>query len=170
MNTAGATERGIVRFDTTSDLALRFADTEEYIDVALGLDNLLYGLRQNQYTVDVFHPQTTAAIGTITLDDYVRGIAVNPQGQVFGASWDGNIYHFAANGNQLNNVASGVNNLTDIDLTCDGQIAVGSWNGNVLFTNEALSAVIGFNPGTGPTFVAFSHPNISCVYLPVIIR
>ena len=167
----GADEaKGIVRYDTGNDTFLRFADTIEFIDLNRGLDGLLYALRSDETSVDVYDPLTNNLVRTLNLGTGVRGIAVNEEGDIFGASWDGNIYHFDANGVQLNSVSSGTNDLTDIDITCEGQIAVGARFGEVIFSDESLTTVTFFDTGSSPTFVAFSDPRTSCVYLPVIIR
>ena len=100
----------------------------------------------------------------------VRGIAVNEQGHIFGASWDDNIYHFDSNGTQLNSKASGTTGLTDIDLTCDGQLIIGSRFGQIIVSDETLTSVTAFSAGSSTTFVAFSNPRISRIYLPTIIR
>ncbi len=161
---------GIVRFDTSNDTFLRFADTIEFIDLNRGLDGLLYALRSDETTVDVFDPLTNNLVRTLNLGTGVRGIAVNEEGDIFGASWDDNIYHFDANGVQLKSIGSRANELTDIDITCDGQIVVGARFGEVIFSNESLTTVTSFDTGNSPTFVAFSDPRTSCVYLPAIIR
>lgn len=160
---------GIVRFDTTGGPTVRFANTQEFIDLTIGLDDLLYALRGNESAVDVYMPSTNTFVRTINLASDVRGIAVNEEGQIFAASWDDNIYHFDANGAQLNFKASGTFDLHDIDITCDGQIAVGSRFGLVTLTNESLANVTSFSVGTENTFVAFSNPRTSCVYIPVIL-
>lgn len=170
MNTVGDVAQGIVRFDATDGTAQRFANTLEFIDLTVGLDGLLYALQGNEDTVSVYNPSTQAFLRTINLANGVRGIAVNEQGHIFGVSWDGNIYHFDTNGTQLNSKASGTTNLTDIDLTCDGQIVVGARFGEVIFSDESLATVTSFDTGSNPTFVTFSNPRTDCVYLPIVIR
>jgi hypothetical protein len=170
MNTFGDAAMGIVQFDTATGTPQRFADTLEFIDLTMGLDRLLYALEGDENTVRVYNPSTQALVRTINLAKNVRGIAVNGQGYIFGASWDGNIYHFDANGAQLNSKANATINLTDIDIACDGQIVAGSNSGEVIFSDESLAAVTSFSTGSDSTFVAFSNPRTSCVYLPVVIR
>ena len=157
MNTVGGSDVGVVRFDTSGGSPLRFADTEEYIDLNLGMDGRLYALQDNETTVDVFDPTTLAAHGTVSLGTRVRGIAVNESGAIFGASWDREIYHFDSSGAQQNSVSSGNNELTDIDINEDGDIVVGTRFGNVLQTDETLGSVTTFSAGTSLTFVAFAR-------------
>jgi hypothetical protein len=166
----GITDTGIIRFDTVSDTSQRFADTLEFIDLTLGMDRLLYALRNDESTVNVYNPSTMSSVRTISLASEVRGIAVNEEGHIFGASWDDNIYHFDANGIQLNSKASGTTDLADIDITCDGQLVVGSRFGQVVVSDEALSSVTSFSAGSNTAFVSFSNPRLSCAYLPIVLK
>ena len=93
-------------------------------------------------------------LDTIILDADVRGLAVDTNGEFFGASWDDNIYHFDTDGTQLNMLVSGGSDLTDIDLGDDGTIVVGERFGNVIVTDTTLIAVTdSWSAGATPTFV-----------------
>src|SRR5262249_3119773 len=86
MNTNGASEQGIVRFDITGGPTVRFADTNEYIDVIMGLDGNLYGLTGGNH-VFVFNPTTLAPVRDFGLSapgsNDTRAIAVDAVGNVF---------------------------------------------------------------------------------------
>ena len=158
MATAGAgSPKGIVRIDTNNLTAVRFSDTVDFTDLTLGLDGQLYGLTSTR-KVYSFDPISLTEFGNITLGfaDH-RGIAVNQTGEIFSAAWDGSIYHYDAQGNQLNSLATGVNNLTDIDSRSDGLLVIGSRFGSVLLTDQTLASVSSsFSTGTNATFVAFT--------------
>ena len=157
MATAGdGAPRGIVRFDRTDGFsAIRFSDTVEYIDLTIGLDCVLYALRTDEETLDRFDPLTMGSLGSVTLANDVRAIAVAADGRIFAASWDGNLYHFDSSGAQVDSVASGTNNLTDINLNSTGDLVVGGRFESVRFTTTALDSITGFSlTGFGETFVA----------------
>jgi hypothetical protein len=151
--------RGLVRFDINTGGAQRFADAE-YIDTTLGLDGRLYALVDDEETVHVFDPETLASEGTISLAIDVRGIAVNAAGDIFGASWDGNLYAYSGAGALTDFHDTGIDNLTDIDINLDGELVAGSRFGEVILSTEALDSSTNFDltaaPGGGQqTFVTF---------------
>lgn len=158
MSTAGSgSPQGIVRFDRTDFGLDRFTSTS-YIDITMGLDGLIYALRSDEQTVDIFNQQTNCGqIGSVSLGADVRGIAVNGQGEIFGASWDDNIYHFNPAGATLNSVSSGGLDLTDIDIASDGTLIVGERFGRVILTNETLNLPTTITDiGNVASFVAFA--------------
>jgi hypothetical protein len=158
MVTAGSgSPVGIVRFDRTNFTPDRFT-ANAYIDLTRGLDGFLYALRSNEQTVDVYDQQTNCGrVRTITLGNAVRGIAVNAQGEIFGASLDDRIYHFSPTGTTLNSIASGGMDLTDIDLASDGTLVVGERFGQVILTDESLSSPTTITDiGNVSSFVGFA--------------
>ena len=84
----GGEPNGIVRFDTSDGLTVRFAQGTDFIQVALGLDGLIYGLGGSG-DVHVFNPDTLAPVRTFSLsggpDSDIRSIAVDVTGHVLGA-------------------------------------------------------------------------------------
>ena len=147
--------KGIIRFDLSNDSAIRFADTLEFIDLTLGLDGLLYGLEESENTVHVYDLQTLDLLWTTRLRNGVRGIAVDRDGDIFGASWDNNIYHFDNDGTRLNSIDSGSSSLSDLDISYDGQLVTVTRSGYVIFTDTTLSNPRSFNGGYA-NFVSFS--------------
>lgn len=82
-------EKGIIRFDMSDSFSSqRFADTESYIDLSLGLDGLLYGLRLDFKTVDVFDPATGLSQQQldVTPSFEVTDIDIEEDGTLIGAS------------------------------------------------------------------------------------
>ena len=100
---------GILRFDTTDDYAVTPFDFDQYYsDLTMGWDGVLYALRSGELAVDRIDPATMALLGTTNLAQGVRGIAVNPAGEIFGAAWTGTIYKFSAAGAVLDSIAAGL--------------------------------------------------------------
>jgi hypothetical protein len=147
--------KGIVRFNIDTFFSQRFAEAFEFIDLTIGMDGLLYGLLDDEDTINVYDPLSMVLLGTISLETDVRGIAVNEVGEIFGASWDGNIYHFDNDGVIQNSIDSGSHDLVDIDISLDGQLVIGSRFGYVFLTDESLGSVSSFSVGSEPTFVAY---------------
>ncbi len=156
--------QGIVRFDLTDSSSERFSEAAEYIDLTIGLDGLLYGLRGDEDTVDKFDPSSLESLGRIDLARDNRSIAVNADGEIFGGSFDDNIYHFDSNGALINEVDPGLQSIADIDVASDGTVIAGTSSGlanAVIVTNEALDSVTTFDVGSflfDATFVAFNEP------------
>ncbi len=156
------TPSGLVRFDTTDFSAERYASGREYIDITRGLNGYLYAVRNGGtnaggWTVDVYDLEGSCGqINTITLGHEVRGIAVNAEGEIFGADLSDFIYHFRSDGVILNSVDSGGADLTDIDIASDGTLVIGERFGRVILTDETLNTpttIVDIDDGT---FVAFA--------------
>jgi hypothetical protein len=159
MGTSGdPSAHGIIRFDLGTDAAMRFATENEFIDVTLGLDGLLYGLEEFEETVEIYDPATLEHVKTIELGAECRGLAVNASGEIFGVSLDGNLYRFAPTGAVLATVPSGTSGLTDIDVDANGRIIIGADSGEVIQTDETLGATSSFLLNQLPVFVAFTSP------------
>jgi len=147
--------KGIIRFNIDTFSSQRFAEAFEFIDLTIGMDGLLYGLLDDEDSINVYDPLSMVLLGTISLETGVRGIAVNEVGEIFGASWDDNIYHFDNDGVIQNSIDSGFYDLVDIDISLDGQLVIGSRFGDVILTDESLGSVSSFSVGSEPTFVAY---------------
>ncbi len=147
---------GVIRFGRLDGTAQRFANNRQPIDLTLGLDGLLYVL-DGQY-IDVFDPETLSFIRTIRVAG-CRAIAVNENGEVFTASWGGDLQKLDSTGNILieTNVCgiAATCSLYDIDVSHDGRVVIGDRFGGVTITDENFSGFSRFNVGTRGTFVAF---------------
>ena len=161
----GGEKSGIVRFDSNGGAPVRFADGTDYIQVSLGIDGMLYGL-EGGGTVHVFNPDTLAAVRTFSLTggpDYdIRSIAVDASGQVFAATWGGYVVSYDANGKYLSQIQligqfGGGENVMNIALDTDGQIAVGGRSGDVFLTDESLSSYTTIQTNQWDAFVTFDH-------------
>jgi len=138
----GSPNQGIVRFDRSSGTTQRFETAKEFIDITMGLDGWLYALRSNEDTVDTYDPETMELLWTTTLASDVRGLAVNDEGDLFGASWDNNIYHFEHDGSLLNSLNPPIaGSLMDIDVSFDGKLVVSARGEYVVLTDESLGSI-----------------------------
>jgi hypothetical protein len=160
----GGEPNGIVRFDTTGDTPVRFSNGTDYIQVALGLDGNVYGLAGTN--VHVFNPDTLDLVRSLNLqggpDGDIRSIAVDGSGQIFAATWGGYLAQYDANGKfqtsvHLTNPSGGGENLINVALDNDGQIAVGSRFGDVFLTDESLASVQVIQTNQWNVFATFDH-------------
>jgi outer membrane protein assembly factor BamB len=165
MATAGTgAPQGIVRFSLAGDAPVRFATSAGYINLTIGWNGLLYAVRTNGNTIDVFDPASEALLGSIDLDFTlqiadVRGVAVDADGTLYLAAWNGSLYSADSDGNTLKTLATGFSDLTDIDLNASGILLVGSRFGNVILSDVDLESVSSFNAGTTSSIrVAFTDP------------
>jgi hypothetical protein len=178
MNTNGATADGLIRFDTNDYSAVRFDTTHEYVQVTLGLDGLLYGLVNNVSSgfparVEVYDPLTLAFKREIVMgagvDNDIRALAVDANGDLFLGSWNGNFIHCDRNGSLIKTLADGApsaSSLEDIALSTDGKIVASTESGAILFTDESLNSLTGhFNTNLGnfENFVAWDTPQLPSV-------
>jgi outer membrane protein assembly factor BamB len=133
---------GVVRFDTRDGSSVRSSDVTDFQDLTVGLDGQLYALGEPAFSqVRIYDPQTLTVERSVTLpvsSDY-RGIAVNADGDIFAASWNGTVYRFDSNGVLEDSFASGTSNLTDIDVAADGRLIVGGRFGVLIVTDESFA-------------------------------
>lgn len=164
MTTSGVIAQGIVKFSTTGGYAVRFATTEEYQDLTIGIDGYLYALREPGSAIDIFDPVTNAFIRTIDFGvafnaASIRGISVDADGTIYMAGWDGILYSVDSNGQLIASIDTGINDLTDIDINNSGNLLVGSRSGDVIFSDTSLSSTSSFTSVSGETVhVSFSDP------------
>lgn len=173
MTTYGSTTeqlKGIVRFDLANNTAQRFADTIEPIDLNIGLDNKLYAINgyRNLY---VFDPTTMTQLNEIVLpwstpgtlagiaDDY-RGVAADASGNIYLATWAGQIHRFGPDGTYqttltLSNYGLPNYGLWDIDVDTDGEL-VFSGGSTVFRSTTALNSITGYFGIGRDGFVTFA--------------
>ncbi len=154
LNTPEAAAAGVVRFDTRDFSCQRSADSSELVDVAVGLDGLVYGLTRLQL-IKVYDPETLALIRNVPLrtGDH-RAIAVNRAGDIFSATGNGTIYRL--DGNDARSTLDSLSvagTLGDIDLSSTGGLVLASVEGMVTVTDEALEAATAFEGGNSVAWV-----------------
>jgi hypothetical protein len=161
------TERGLIRFDFLGGPTVRFANTHDFIDVTMGLDGLLYA--DDGQSVFVYDPLTLAPVRNFNLpffDD--RSIAVDSNGNILVAVYAGTVAKLDPSGTQvlastiLNSSLGPGDNLVNLALDNNGQVAVGDRFGRVFVTDESLASVQFFQVQAPPdslldAFVTFNH-------------
>ncbi len=155
--------KGIVHFDLATGTTSRFSTSNAYTDVTIGQDGKLYALDTFR-RVRVFDPDTLALERTLSLPFTIyRGLAVDADGNLYVASWQQKLYRFDANGVQqevitvsLPPAAGWFYDLTDIDISADGRLLLGSYSGQVVQMDTDFSNVTYFATGGGSLFVTFA--------------
>lgn len=162
-----AAPKGIVRFDLDTGSSVRFDNWYSYTDLTVGQDGLLYA--QSHRTIRVYDPDTLALQRTVQLpfsingqSQVYRGIAVNDSGDIFAASWKEQVHQFDANGNVQQSITVPepepfFGSFTDIDLSSDGELALGTSWGWVVRMSDTFTNVSMFDTGSSSVFVAFGE-------------
>lgn len=152
MNTSGSAEMGLVRYQLGGGATTRFNSTLQYIDVTLGLDGVLYALRNNGINaggtqIDKLNALTGAALGAVTLPDEQRAIAVDAAGDIYavGLGPGVGIVHYSPSGTFIKKLTDPIGGLSDIDLNASGGIVITNHGGAVLLTSTALTGSTWFN-------------------------
>lgn len=155
MFTYGGESMGIIAFDLSSGTARHVYDANEYIDLAIGKDGLLYALRNAYGDLDVIDPATFTLLRTVDLGHTSgsRSVDVNANGEIFMSSWSGYIGHYTAAGELLNTLTIG-GSLFDIDLDGAGRVITGSRFDNAYITDESFSSLNSIYNGRWNIFVA----------------
>jgi hypothetical protein len=169
MNTSGDTPKGIVWFDRFSGAAGRFATTQEFIDLNVGLDGKLYALTafRQVYVYDAvtFAHQRTVILPTTVngATEFYRTIAVNEVGDIFAGSTTARVLRFNTNGihqqsTQLTAPGGGTFGwVADVDVSTDGFLAVGSHWGHVTHMTQAFTNATTFTAASYESaFVTFT--------------
>ena len=127
----------------------------DFIDMNVGLDELLYALDQDGQTVSVFDPATLELQRFLLLEEESTSIAVDAFGNIFGTTAAGLVYQADSTGVVTNQLATGTAGLIDIDLSLSGDILVSSSAGQVVVTDVSLLDTLEFTAGVGTAFVSF---------------
>jgi hypothetical protein len=171
--TVGGQAYGIIRFDSSGSAPVRFAQGNYFEQVTLGLDGNLYGLvgtntsPAGNPTIEAFNPDTLAMVRSFTLNTGfladIRSIAVDATGNVYAADWGGTVTKYNSSGNAtgtsvvLKGQSGFAENLVNVALDNDGQVAVGGRFGEIYLTNESLTNVQTIQTGQWDAFVTFNH-------------
>jgi len=164
---SGATS-GLVRFPLPTGPGDRPVTNASYIDVAVGLDGLVYALDSqgavDGVAIDVYDPVSFALLKRITLPAGLsaRAIAVDGSGRVFVGSWQAALYRLSPAGvveasATTFSLGLGSQSLIDVDVDGQGTVAAGASRGAAFVTNSAFdpAATRLLYRGNGyPTYVA----------------
>jgi outer membrane protein assembly factor BamB len=132
---------GIVRFNLESD-SEEFFSGDDYIDLSLGGDNMLYALSGTQ--VDKYDPETMVLVASYTISE-ARVIAVDDNSNIYTASWGSTIKMYDANGieTDLLNVddynISG--NFYDLDIYAQNTLVLTNSNQQVVLVSNDFTSV-----------------------------
>ncbi|HEX7028491.1 MAG TPA: hypothetical protein VF268_14720 [Gammaproteobacteria bacterium] len=157
--TAGGEAKGLIAVDLAGGTHERFIDANDYIDLTLGKDGLLYALRNVYGALDVVDPATYSVIRSVSLGhtSSSRSAIANADGIIYMVSLSGYIGQYDSNGTLLNTLSIR-SYIHDIDIDNDGRIIVGSNSGEVYLTDENLSSFSEIPVSTSDTFVSFVTP------------
>lgn len=187
MSTAsGGEAQGVVAFDMATGQAQRFAENVQPIDLTIGLDGFLYllspGGSPGGRTIHVYDPANLSLLDTIDLTAIFgwtehRAIAVDENGDIFIADWDGEIHHITSDGDIVATISPSCNwsgsptncQFTDINIAADDGIALGTRFGEILVTNTGFSDVFTFSVGMALTFVEFANSALILDSVPTIV-
>ena len=152
----GGEAKGVVVFDSITGTSDRYLSGNEYIDITLGGDGLLYALRNTYGDLDVIDPSTLSIIRSIDLGhtSSSRSVVANQNGEIYMVSWSGYVAQYTADG-VINNTLTIGGNLSDIDISSIGQLLVGDRSGAVYLIDGDLSSYSSQQVGDSTTFVAF---------------
>lgn len=170
--TDGLTDKGVIAFNTDTGQAFRFAAGTDAIDLTVGLDGLLYvlspGGSPGGRVIDVYDPETYSYVRGIDLAAIFgwtehRSVAVNFNGDLFIADWDGEVHHVSAAGELIQTTVPFCDwigfdipcSFTDIDISESGQLALGSRVGEIIVTDTSFSTVTKFQVSERSAFVEF---------------
>ena len=170
MNTVGGEPAGIVRFDLSDSSAQRFNVVSGFsgdpIDLTIGFDGLLYVLLDDERTVQAYDPVTMEFLRTISVSERVRAIAVDRNGNIFAAALGAELYHFNSLGavvdsQSLAPILGLGGRLSDIDLSAEGVLAVGTLDNVVVLSDTTLDNASSFvadrSGNITTTFVSFTQ-------------
>lgn len=155
----GGAAKGIVRFHVNDETPpARFLAHSDYIDITAGLNGKLYALRNTYGDLDVIDPHTMTVSTSFDLGhtSSSRAAVADAAGEIFMASWNGNLYHYDANGQVRNSVMLG-SDLYDIDVHPEHGLLVSNRWGQVWLVDFDLQVVATFILAQEGVFVAFGE-------------
>jgi hypothetical protein len=150
MNTNGSPGAGLVRYNLDGGTPTVFGSGLNYIDVTVGRDGTLYGLRDTGingggFDVDKFNPTTGSSLGSVHMGNEFRAMAVDGNGDFYTVDFFNGIIHYNSSGQVVKMLTDTVGGLCDIDMDANGNLVMASHSGAVVFTTTALTGETGFN-------------------------
>lgn len=176
----GGEAMGIVAFDILNGQTVRFAEDIEPIDLTVGLDGLLYALypggSPGGRTINVYDPLSYEYLRSIDLTVIFgwtehRSIAVDYNGDLFIADWDGEVHRISKDGvliDTIEPICDTFCSFTDIDISVDGSIALGTRSGEVFVTDTKFSRISSFDGGAS-NFVEFVPKPVTVISVAIDI-
>lgn len=168
---SGGEADGIVRFDTSSNTAIRFAAGADFIDLNIGLDGNLYALTSEQAPIRVYDPISMALLRQIPLpttiysNGGIRNVAADQTGRLFVCDTGDTVHRLSASGTLEASQPTGFFSLTDIDIDETGRLIIGEGGGRVILGESTLTnpftsfvAITSFFAREWTIFVSFARP------------
>lgn len=157
---------GVIRFDSSTNESVHFADDTNPIDINVGLDGKLYVLTSQ---LQVYDPVTLnherdipfpyASLGPVT------DIAVDQTGHIFACGDAGVIWQLSPNGMIEHSCDLNSPWLTDIDVDADGRLIASQLGGRIIVGDTSLTSFHSFPAIPNefpfqdpPVDVAFARP------------
>ena len=134
MSTAGSEASGIVEFDLDSS-QVTYHDGYELIDLTVGLDGFLYGLTNS--VVYKYDPSSLALLEAVSISSS-RAIAVDANGDIYSATWDGDIIRHSSVGTVVDTFSLG-GSFYDLSINASGEIVASNRNDQVFVTNKQFT-------------------------------
>ncbi|MEO2018765.1 MAG: proprotein convertase P-domain-containing protein [Fuerstiella sp.] len=128
-----------------------------FIDVTVGLDDVVYGLSGNQTTVRRYSTTTLALIETINLAASIRTITVDEQGFIYGGDDNGDVFVFNPDGSVLRTASSSVAGLADIQINVSHEILFSDVFGQTSTTDSDFTSFVQLETAGGTSFVSFAR-------------
>jgi len=152
-------DRGLIRFDLSSNTALKFFNGYDMGDVTVGLDGLVYGVgaQGSAGPISVFDPVSLQLVRTFSLGFQTGGLAVDSAGNIFAigvGSLATSIARYSPEGTLESTLDTGFD-LSHIDIDSQGHIVAAS-DDHIIITDESLSSFATFQ-------VPFNVPNFSTI-------
>ena len=131
---------GILRFDLDGNYVDTVLAGNAYVDLELGEDGFLYGLRDFNGTLDRISVETYTISDSFSLSSGdSRGIDVAADGTIYSVRWWHGVEKYDASGNLLGSVGhESARHLHDLNLGTQGEIIFGGRYAKYGFTNMAL--------------------------------
>ncbi len=162
MATPSGAENGLLSFDGDAGYtARRDVAGFDFSDLAAGPDGRLHALVAGTNLVFIFDPVTMASTGSVQLEGSLQSIALAPDGTYYGASGDGFIRRFTAQGASFDTLDTAIPGLIDVAVSSSGEVAMSTALGEVVLCDAELSSAKTFLVGGGPAYIAWVpfHPS-----------
>jgi len=147
---------GVIRFDIINETFDRFADERDVYSQAVDINGFIYVVDENiRDKLFVYNPVTLAQEYSICLAASVDDVAIDDIGNIYGIDGDV-VMQFDSSGALLKSVTIPfyIQFSTDIEISDNGYVLVGSTNGEVILLNNSLEIINNFQ---GVQFVAFGE-------------
>ncbi len=128
-----------------------------FIDVTVGLDDVVYGLSGNQTTVRRYSASSLVLLDTINLAAPIRTITVDELGVMYGGDDNGDVFAFNPDGSVLRTASSGAAGLADIQINVSHELLLSDAFGQTSTTDADFTSFAQLETVGGTSFVSFAR-------------